>query len=263
MRHIIMADLEGAGGVERFSQTYADEPFKRAAMVLLTQEVNACIEGIHSADLQADIYVIDRHGGGGITAEERDPRAHYAPWEVARREIFPDYQGFDTYLYVGQHAMAGLANAPLCHTDSSKQVAYKRLNGIFVGEFGIEALRAGHHGVRVVFFAGDDKAVAEARALVPDLVTVATKWGTGWQKAQHLSSEESCAAIRVRAAEAVRQYRRIQPPRMDPPYAHEIRFVYPRDCRRMKVEGVRVMQLDPYTVLFRFDDLDRLQVVDL
>jgi D-amino peptidase len=263
MRHIIMADLEGAGGVERFSQTYADEPFKRASMRLLTREVNACIEGIHAADPQADIYVIDRHGGGGIVAEERDPRARYAPWGVARREIFPDYQGFDTYLYVGQHAMAGLANAPLCHTDSSKQVVYKRFNGIFVGEFGIEALRAGHHGVRVIFFAGDDKAVAEARALVPNIVTVTTKWGAGWQRARHLSSEESCTAIRTKAAEAVRQYEQIQPLRMDPPYAHEIRFVYPRECRHMKVEGVRMTQLDPYTVLFRFDDLNRLQVVDL
>ena len=32
-----------------FSQTYADEPFKRASMRLLTREVNACIEGIHAA----------------------------------------------------------------------------------------------------------------------------------------------------------------------------------------------------------------------
>ena len=32
-------------------------------MLQLTREVNACIDGVHAADPQADIYVIDRHGG--------------------------------------------------------------------------------------------------------------------------------------------------------------------------------------------------------
>src|SRR5690606_6282040 len=118
--------------------------------------------------------------------EELDSRARYALWGEARRLIRPRYEGFDTYLYVGQHAMAGIPNGPLAHTDSSKGVVYKRFNGVFVGEFGVEAIRAGHHGVPVIFFSGDDKGVAEAKGLVPNIVTVTTKWGEGWQRARHL-----------------------------------------------------------------------------
>lgn len=262
MRHLIMADLEGAAGVERFSQTLHNEPFKRPAMRLLTQEVNACIAGICDADPKSEVLVIDRHSAG-VLPDELDSRAEYALWGQARRIIRPSYTGFDTYLYVGQHAMAGLPNAPLAHTDSSKHVVYKRFNGVFVGEFGIEAIRAGAHGVRVIFFAGDDQAVAEARALVPNIVTVTSKWGRGWQWAHHRSPEDVRAEIRARAAEAVRASSSIEPVRVDPPYTFEIRFGHPRDFSRLAFDGVRVTQLDAYTVLFRFDDVDRLQVVDM
>lgn len=261
MNHIIMADLEGAAGVERFSQTYPEEPFKVPAMRLLTREVNACIAGIFDADRDGSVFVIDRHSAG-ILPNELDPRARYALWGEARRVIRPDYAEFDTYLYVGQHAMAGVPNAPLAHTDASKNVVYKRFNGVFVGEFGVEAVRAGHHGIPVIFFAGDDKGVAEARGLIRGIVTVTTKRGEGWQRASHLDPVDACAAIRSRAAQAVRRRGAVAPLQVEPPYSHEIRFVQPKDFSQMVIPGVNVTQLDPFTVLFRFDDLDKLQVAD-
>ncbi len=261
MKHIIMADLEGATGVERFNQTLPDEPFKRPAMRQLTREVNACIQGIFDADEDASILVIDRHSAG-ILPDELDRRARYALWGEARGIIRPHYAGFDTYLYVGQHAMAGVPNAPLAHTDASKSVVYKRFNGVFVGEFGVEAIRAGHHGVPIIFFSGDDKGCAEARGLVPGIVTVATKWGEGWQKARHLDPDEVCSEIYKRACNAVQNWRSIRPVRVQPPYTHEIRFLHPRDFSGHSIPDVRVTQLDPFTVLFRFDDLDKLQVTD-
>ena len=261
MNHLIMADLEGAAGVERFGQTLPGEPFKLPAMRLLTAEVNACIAGIYDADPSASVLVIDRHSPG-ILPGELDPRARYALWGQARKELRPAYRGWDTYLWVGQHAMAGVPNAPLAHTDSSKNVVYKRFNGVFVGEFGIEAIRAGAHGVPAIFLAGDDKTVAEARGLIPGIVTVTTKWGMGWQKARHLEPGEARARIRAGAAEAVRRARAVAPLEVDPPYTHEIRFVHPRDFSGMRIPGVNVTQLDARTVLFRFDDLDKLQAVD-
>lgn len=261
MNHLIMADLEGAAGVERFGQTLHDQPFKVPAMRLLTEEVNACIAGIFDADPAARVLVIDRHCSG-ILPGRLDPRARCALWGEARKLIRPAYRGFDTYLYVGQHAMAGLPNAPLAHTDASKHIVYKRFNGVFVGEFGIEAIRAGAHGVPVIFFAGDDKAAAEARALVPEIVTVVTKWGEGWQKARHLDPRIARVRIRAGAAAGVRRAREVKPLRVDPPYTHEIRFVHPRDFTKVRIEGVNITQIDARTVLFRFDDIDKLQVTD-
>lgn len=255
MKHLIMTDLEGIVGVERFSQTYAEEPFKIPAMHRLAQEVNACVEGILDADPKAEIIVFDGHGPGGLFPQDVHPRARYVREPHDREQAWSELPECATYMYVGQHAFAGLPNAPLCHTGSSKHVVYKRFNGVFIGEFGTGAIRAGHHDVPMVFLSGDDKAVAEAKGLIPNIYTVTTKWGKGWQLAQHLDPDEACRQIRATAAEAVRNRHRIQPLKVDPPYAYEVRYIHPRTSFPPAVEGVKMTPLDSRTVLYRFDDL--------
>ncbi len=254
MKYVIMTDLEGPAGVERFSQTRAGEPFYIVSRRQLTREVNAAVAGILDVDAEAVIHVVDGHGSGGIDKEQMDPRAVYTRLGDPIR-ISDDWPSYAAYLYVGQHAMAGTPRAPLAHTGSSKHIVYKRLNGVYVGEFGIGAAKAGYYGVPTIFLAGDDKAVAEAQTLIDGLFGVATKWGEGWQKARHLSSEEACRRIRQVAAQACRNIHRIRPLRFDPPYSCEVRYIQPRKAPPQARPGVRVDQLDAYTVLYRADDL--------
>lgn len=256
-----MTDLEGPAGVERFSQTYEREPFKQPAMRLLTLEVNACIEGIFDADPDADIAVFDGHGAGGIVRELLDGRVRYVRERADREEVWGRLSEFATYMYVGQHAMACMPNAPLCHTGSSKHVVYKRFNGVFIGEFGEGALLAGYHGVPMVFLSGDDKAVVEAQGLIPGIYTVTTKWGMGWQKARHLPPEEARRRIRAGARAAVLGRDRIAPLKVDPPYTYEVRYIHPRPSFRTGIPGVNVTVLDERTVLYRFDDLAMLRPI--
>ncbi len=181
MKIYILTDLEGAAGVSRFSQTrdYRDEPDqKQEARELLTAEVNAAVEGILDVDPDAEVVVLDGHGNGGIDPRIFHPRAKLIAHGPIRPPYFLD-ETYDALLFVGQHAMAGTENAPLCHTYSSISVEFYKINGCLIGEFGARAILAGSFGVPTVFLAGDDKAADEARQMVPGIVTAVVKEGLG------------------------------------------------------------------------------------
>lgn len=224
MKIYILTDLEGPAMVSRFKQTREEGPQKQVAMKLLTWEVNAAIDGILDIDPRADIVVWDGHGNGGIDVLEFHPDAKL----IARGPIAPPYYLDDTYnalLFVGQHAMAGTPNAPLSHTYSSRSVEHYKLNGVPIGEFGCRALMAGEFDVPTVFIAGDDKAVAEAKQLIPNIYAVETKKGLGQELALHLSPQKSRESIRKTAAEACSNIGQITPLKPDPPFEQEIRVL--------------------------------------
>ena len=229
MKIFILTDLEGPALIFGFDQTRLPEAAEQMARSkrLLTLEINACVDGILDADPDAEVVVWDGHGSGGVDYELFHERAEL----VAGRGVPAPYgldDSFDALFFVGQHAMAGTPNAPLAHTYSSRTVEYYRLNDKPVGEFGLRAALAGTlFGVPTAFLSGDDKAVAEAQALVPDLVGVATKVGLGLQAARSLSPVRSRALIRAGATEACGRVRagRIAPVRISPPYRFEVRVL--------------------------------------
>ncbi|RKY04190.1 peptidase M55 [Candidatus Poribacteria bacterium] len=261
MKIYILTDLEGVAMVSRWDQTRegdATPESKREAMKLLTWEVNAAVDGILDVYPDAEVIVWDGHGSGGIDIMEFHPRAKLIP---RGRPISPPYfldESFDALFFVGQHAMAGTPNAPLCHTYSSKTIEYYKLNGMFVGEFGARAIMAGTFGVPTVFISGDDKAVEEARKLVPNIYGAVVKWGLGIELALHLSPKAAQELIRRTAAEAVRNIDSIEPVKVDPPYELEIR-VY----EGVSIEGYLrrgAQKIDERTVLFKTDDICKLPI---
>ncbi|MGI6609458.1 MAG: M55 family metallopeptidase [Limnochordia bacterium] len=255
MKFYVVTDLEGVSGVDRFNQTYGDEPFRFASMRQLTQEVNACIRGILDACPDAVIDMSDGHGSGGIIKEEMDSRANYVRGRDQTRPRYTLLSQYDAVMFVGQHAMAGMAHAPLCHTMSSKNIVYYRINNIYVGEFGFWTAIAGFQKTPVIFACGDDKLVEEAKALVPNISTVVTKWGKGWQKARHVPPEEVCAQIQSTVSAACQRIDEVAPLCFEPPYAWEVRYIYPYRTPARKIEGVRADQIDAHTMLYRSDDM--------
>ncbi|HEU5318498.1 MAG TPA: M55 family metallopeptidase [Chloroflexota bacterium] len=234
LKIFVITDLEGAAMVFTFGQTRDNarpHPAVEEAMRILTREVNACVDGILDADPKADVLVLDGHGSGGILYELVHDGARYArgvphPWGLD--------ETYDALFFVGQHAMAGTPEAPLAHTFSSKTIEYHKLNGSPVGEFGTHAYMAGtRFDVPVAFLSGDDKAVLEARALVPNIVGVATKQGTGPEGAVSLSPAEARRRIRAGAKEACQRVskRAIDPLRLEPPYEWEVRYLEGHEAR--------------------------------
>ena len=255
----VITDLEGAAMVFRFDQTRVSEPTpaKLEAMRLLTGEVNACVDGILDYDADADVVVWDGHGSGGIVYEAFHDRARLLPHRNTPAPYGLD-ETFDALFFVGQHAMAGTANGPLAHTYSSRTVEHYRLSDRPVGEFGMRAYMAGTlFGVPTAFLSGDDRAVAEAQALVPALVGVATKEGIGLESALSLGPGKARALIRAGAARACKRVRsgKVRPVTLDPPYEWEVRVLEGQEAALegyLKRPGAE--RLDDRTAVIRTDD---------
>ena len=255
----VMTDLEGPALVNRFDQTRgADPEIKHEAKRCLTGEINACVAGILQADPAADVIVWDGHGNGGINGIDLHPEARL----IARGPIVPPYgleATYDALFFVGQHARMG-SGGVLCHTYSSRTIESFHINGVEMGEFGCRALLAGTLGIPAVFLSGDDVAVREAQALVPDLVGVAVKQALGRELALHLSHAKACERIRHGSAEAVSRTRRIPPYRLEPPYEQVVTLL-PEGCRGWEKWLARGYEpTGPRTLRKCSDDLCRLHV---
>ncbi|WP_409341049.1 M55 family metallopeptidase [Paenibacillus sp. MBLB4367] len=251
-KFFVLTDIEGAAGVDSFTQTRPGDGFPEryeAAKKLLANEVNACVEGIRSVYPDAHIDVWDGHGPGGLNREDiRD--ANY----LREGQPYKKIAGYDAMLFVGQHAMAGTFHAPLNHTYSSKTVAYYKLNGTFIGEFAARAYIAGVQGVPTVFLSGDDKAALEAKLFVPDIEVAVVKQGLGTEAANHLEAGEACSVIRDGAARAVRRLSEIAPfTAFQAPYEIEIGFL--ADENPDHIKGTGVEWLNSRTVSIRERDI--------
>ncbi|MEN6643125.1 MAG: M55 family metallopeptidase [Armatimonadia bacterium] len=222
MKIHIITDLEGPAMINQFTQTRDVTPEeKKRSEYFLTGEVNACVDGILDFDSSTEVIVWDGHGSGGIEEMNFHPRAKL----IARGPIRPPYyldETFDALMFVGQHAMMG-ERGVLCHTYSSKTIEYYKINDVEMGEFGCRALMAGTLGVPTVFVAGDDVAVEEAQALVPNIIGAAVKQALARELALHLSHAAACELIRVKAREACSKIADIPPYYFPGPYTQQIR----------------------------------------
>ncbi|MDF2723496.1 MAG: peptidase D-aminopeptidase [Paenibacillus sp.] len=254
IKFYILTDLEGVAGTDRFTQTRTSDSGadgKGPSMKQLGREVNACVEGIKAVYPDAVIDVWDGHGSYGLFPEDlvgcnyqRDYRPHTGQLH--------DYAAM---LFVGQHAMAGTINAPLCHTYSSREVMYYRLNGVYIGEFGARAFLAGVQSVPTIFLSGDDKAALEAKMFVPEIETVVTKQGTGFESAIHLDQDESCRLIRQGAERAVRRMQEIAPfTGFTAPYTFEARH-YNKYWTETRKPNPKREYVDDYTYRIVSDDI--------
>lgn len=158
-----------------------------------------------------------------------------------------DEAGVGALLFVGYHARAGSPRGPLAHTWNGF-IRNVRVNGVDTGEYGLNALVAGHYGVPVVFACGDDVAMGEIREeLGEQVVTVAVKEGLSTYSAIHLHPLEAQRLIREGAERAVRAARDARPYTTAWPAACELSFDHQAradQCER--VPGVR--RVDAVTV---------------
>jgi D-amino peptidase len=185
----VMTDMEGVAGVLNFQEwTGPGKPYYPVARELLTQEVNAAVEGLFAGGA-TEIVVSDAHGPGGINITQLDPRVQLQrgwPDETWPLSLDSSYQAV---VWVGQHAKACTPYGHLCHTQSLEYIN-ETVNGVSIGEFGELALCAGELGVRCIFATGDEAFTKEAQALVPGIETVAVKWGLKSGAGENLTEDQ-------------------------------------------------------------------------
>ncbi len=237
MKVFISVDMEGVTGVTCWDDVDPSKPAYGRFRVQMTAEVNAAVEGALAAGASA-VLVNDSHATmRNVLIEELHPKAELVSGYPKPLGMMCGVDsGADLAFLVGYHASIGTPQAILDHTWSSSRVYRLTVNGMELGETGLNAALAGHFGVPVALVTGDRAVAQEAEALLgPNLRTVAVKEGYSREAARSLPTEEACAQIRA-AAEAAVAGPHPDPFVVDGPVAVAIDFV-----TSLQAEGAAAM----------------------
>lgn len=256
MKFIVAVDCEGvACAVGSPGGSLNDSRDLEFAKLQATREADAAARGLFDAGAE-QVIVWDNHNGSlNLHYDLLDERC-----EIALGVDFPHrFPGLDSsfagVLFIGYHAMDNTENAVIAHTFSSATYQYMKLNGQEIGEMGIDAAVAGQHGVPVIFVAGDDKCIAEARRFFPHVETVTTKQAMGWNAAISKHPKRAVAEIYTGVQNAVARLATMQPYRLEEPLAFQIRFKRLELAQGVARSGAGWQQVDAYTIERRLERL--------
>ncbi|WP_429841270.1 M55 family metallopeptidase [Brevibacillus sp. FIR094] len=212
MKVFISLDMEGISGLSEWEDVIPGRGHYEAGRRLLTQDVNAAIEGALEAGA-TQIIVNESHGPmNNIILEELHPQA-----DVIRGFFKPlcMMQGIDSScdaaFFIGYHGKAGTGDAVLNHTLSGLAIHRLILNGKEVGEAGLNAAIAGAYGVPVVLVTGDSQTAKEVEEDIPGVFTVAVKTGITGLSSQAMHPVRARELIRQQAKEALLHRSTVKP----------------------------------------------------
>lgn len=225
MKVYVSSDMEGTAGVVDWSQCLAPEPEYEYYRGLLQAEVNAAIEGAMSAGATT-FLVNDSHSSmQNLRPDALLGKARYLSGRHKPMYMMQGLDGsYDAVFFVSYHGSMASEASTLSHTYNPRAIARVLLNGVEVGESGINALVALGHGVPVVLVTGDDTTAEEARRVYPDIEAAVVKSSVSRFAADSLHPDAACALIREKAAAAVRGLSDARPAAVELPATLEVLF---------------------------------------
>ena len=208
MKLLIAVDMEGISGVVSWDQVTPDSTEWQRFRRIMTEEVNAAIQGAMLEGVD-EVIVTDGHWrGDNIVIENLDQRARLNSGGPSQFAMIQGVdQGVDFAFFIGYHARMGTKHAILDHTWSSTSVANVWLNGSLVGETGLNAALCGHFNVPIILLTGDQAVTLEAKELIPGIETVEVKKGNSRFSADCLHPSVTQKMILEAAQNAVKKYR--------------------------------------------------------
>jgi len=226
MKVFISADMEGVAGVVDKEHTLRDGKEHERARKLMTQEVNAAIEGALEAGAK-QILVNDSHGTmRNIIPEDLNENAELITGSPKPLSMMQGIDStFNAAFFVGYHAMRGTYHGILEHTYHSGVVSDVFFNGKRCGETGINAAVAGCFKVPVALVTGDKAVTDEARLLLGKVETVKVKEGVGRSAAKCLSPIKARSLIKAGAKNALSKVKSFKPLILNSPINLEAVFV--------------------------------------
>jgi D-amino peptidase len=217
VRVFVSADLEGVAGIARDEQTVPGSALHAASCHLLTQEVNAAVQGALDAGVQ-EVVVSDGHWNcTNLLPEELHPRAELVSGYPRRLNMAAGLgPGFDAAFMVGYHAAAGTQDAVLDHTYADPRAVLEvRLGGRPQSEGSLTGYLCGQFDCPVALFTGDAAAVAQMHRFVLEVEGVVVKEGLGRQAARSLHPQAARERIRAGAQRAIERLSNVPPMRLD------------------------------------------------
>ena len=232
MRVYMSVDLEGITGVVGSYQILQSTGALPEVREREPGDSDAASAGAREAGATS-VVVNENHSGRDLTLEILDPMADVILGKPKPLQTLERLDSsFDCVFLIGIHAQAGTSGAVLDHPWGVKCIQALRVNGITIGEIGLNALLAGHFGVPVALVTGDTQTVREAQQLLGDVVGVAVKEGVGRFAAYCPHPSKAREAIRQGAAQALREVKRLKPFTVPAPIKLEFDYANPAfaDC---------------------------------
>jgi D-amino peptidase len=221
----ISVDMEGIGAIVSGAQLSDNQWEYTKGRQLMTNEVNAAIEGCLEAGA-GEIVVSDSHGNAqNIIPDELNEAAlliRSFPRALLQMEGIDNT--FDGAIFIGYHPMEGTPNANLSHTIWGTKIFELKINGMPVSEAIFNAAVAGHFDVPVIMVAGDQNVTKEAVQTFGPVETVMTKESLGWLAAKARHPKLICQEIKEKSKKAVERFKELKPYVIKPPIRMELTF---------------------------------------
>ena len=175
-KYMIRCDMEGASGIVSPAQAEPGRSESAFGLDLFMSDLTALIEGLREGGAD-EIHIFDEHFYGRNVDLRRIPKgvfvwcgkpAYTGTWAGGLDESFAGL------ILLGFHAKEGTPGALLPHT-YEPEILDMVLNGVPMGEIGVEAAVAGVFGVPLLLVTADSEGAKEAEALIPGVATVAVK----------------------------------------------------------------------------------------
>jgi D-amino peptidase len=223
LRVFISVDMEGIGGIGTPKMTGSSGKDYALGRELMTAEVNAVVAAIFEHG-PAEILVNDSHGDMQNLLHTRlDERVQYIQGNIKPLGMVQGLDDtFDAAIFLGYHARAGTENAFIAHTGSGS-VKGLWINGVEVGEGGLNAYFAGAHGVPVILASGDSTFTLQFSRVV-DTRTVATKEAIGSLVARLYHPEVVLSRLQAATLEALADLSSARPLAVSEPVTIRMRF---------------------------------------
>jgi len=175
-KYMIRCDIEGVSGVVSYEQAEPGKSEYEFGQRMFTADLLALIEGLRAGGAD-EIVIYDEHYYGRNIDISTLPE--YATAICGKPPYRPDWAGgldesFSGLALLGFHSKADTPGGLLPHS-YELDIADLRINGVSVGEIGMEAAIAGDYGVPTVMVVGDSAGVEEAQALIPEVTGVVVK----------------------------------------------------------------------------------------
>ena len=211
MNILVMVDIEGISGIYTREQVLQGEHRFFEGRAYMTADVNACTAGLKAAGVDK-IYVYDCHGTSySLIWDKLSNDADYYICGSTDGRRMPGIEDCDGVILLGYHSMAGTAGGVLEHSWSSVNVQNVLINGKQVGELAMDAAVAGEYKKPVIMVSGDDRACAEAKAILPNVVCAEVKKGLNNYGAMLMPPKTAHDLIYNKSVEAVENMKNCAP----------------------------------------------------
>jgi D-amino peptidase len=253
MKVWISIDMEGVAGIVDWEQCRPGSGAPYAlGCELLQDEVNAAIEGAIEGGA-TEVVINDSHS----RMANLDPRKIAGGAQYLSGRHKPRYmmqgldESFGAAFFVGYHGSISGRPSTMSHTYNPEVFSGAKLNGVYVGESGINALVAEHYRVPIAFVSGDEVTWEETAPFARGGVNVVTKHSITRASALNLHPTESCRLIREGARAAMEKVAAgtVETPGIDLPASLDLEFqtsdmaevaTWARGAVRTAERGVRI-----------------------